>query len=119
MIYLIVTILREFVYAIGRELNPAHDLDRIRSDSQFKNWLMELINIPKHGVRGALYGTVVGAGVGTLVGMVYDGGIPLRAYSIAGAIIGMPIGGLLDCLQFIHRSSHKSDKLEMSDYGNI
>ncbi len=105
--------LRELAYAAGRELNPAHDLDRIRYTSSDKNFLMNIVNIPKHLIRGGVAGTVIGAGIAGISSMI-AGADPevVAAYTAFGAQSGMAVGGAVDALQYVNRSFLRQRKLE-------
>ncbi|MBI2084752.1 MAG: hypothetical protein HYT70_04055 [Candidatus Aenigmarchaeota archaeon] len=102
-----------FISVLARELNPAHDLDRVGYSDSFRNVFLYLINAPKHVIRGSAYGYVTGVCIGSLAGAILaktSGGdiqtttAIFAGYTAAGAELGMISGGLVDTLQYFWRS---------------
>lgn len=93
--------------ALVKEANPLRDTDGIASAS-LKHQLTSAGRAGLHVLRGGLYGGVVGAGIGAITGFVT--GSDVSTYASSGAALGMPIGGLIDSLQYIWRVQLKIEK---------
>ena len=90
---------------LAREINPAHDLDRITYNERGLtfNPFVVVLHFIKHPVRGALVGGVTGS-----LASYLSGGSPQD-----GFVSGSRIGACLDLGQYIVRLTYKVIRVEV------